>query len=124
MERKRPVIAEDQMLRSIQQATYYSKIHFDEMMVKAENAKADKLKTQRLKAGECAFCFYFRDSRFGGAAITTSNCRGCGEQMTFSNTNTDDFCKKCSEKYELCVRCGGDLNLRAKRRTLVYDKPE
>ena len=45
---------------------------------------------ERLKKQECQVCYY--GSRIGGAAMTTSECGVCGQEMLFGNTNTDILC--------------------------------
>ena len=75
----------------------------------ADNIKSDPKRKNRLKNQECKLCYYVI-GRMGGAAITTTQCTICNEPMSFSNTNTDKYCKKCSKKLKLCRHCGGDID--------------
>ena len=58
----------------------------------------------------CKFCHYINNSRIGGAAITTVNCRNCDKEITFGNTCTDVFCKECAEELKLCRHCGARMD--------------
>jgi len=68
---------------------------------------SDPEKKQRKANGLCRYCYYFDTARIGGAAMTTTNCRGCDKDLHFGNTCTDDLCLECSVKLKLCKHCGG-----------------
>ena len=36
-------------------------------------------------------------------------CALCGRTDTWCNTNVPKFCSRCSEKLDMCQRCGGTL---------------
>jgi hypothetical protein len=118
---ERKVIPEDQLLREINTKSYTVKRQYDERMESFRRSEEDADKTKRLGKRECKWCFYIYSSRMGGAAMTTAPCEGCGNDMGFSSTCTDRFCKDCSVKYDLCKHCGGDIDMRTRRRRLTYD---
>lgn len=70
----------------------------------------DTKKKERLEEGLCKECYYFRGSPWAGQSFTTKNCEGCGIEMEFSTTDTDKYCKECSEAKQICKHCGAKLN--------------
>jgi len=72
----------------------------------------DKLK--RLEEQECVICYY--NSKFGGAAMTDSNCGLCETKMNFGSTNVDKLCTDCSKMHELCKHCGADINYKKRNK--------
>jgi hypothetical protein len=80
----------------------------------ARDLEADAEKQRRLKALECKACFYF--SRIGGAAITEQPCAACAKPQVYANTNTDILCRECASEHKLCKHCGGDIDMRERRR--------
>lgn len=57
---------------------------------------------------ECMRCMM--DKGIAGQAFTKFTCEKCGKEAYHHNTNTPRFCDKCSEKYNICERCGEKLN--------------
>jgi len=104
---------------AVQRATETAHYIAEEGIKHALEFMADASKEKRLAVLECKTCFYFRSSRIGGAAMTTTNCRVCDKDITFGSTNVDCLCMSCGAVQELCVRCGGDLHMRPRR---VYQK--
>lgn len=80
----------------------------------AEEVKMDARKTERLKRQECKSCFYA--SRIGGSAMTERPCMCCGSVMVYTSTATDVLCPGCAQKHQLCKHCGGDLEMRSRRK--------
>lgn len=116
----KPVIPEDRLMQYIQTQTAHSAGYVEGVLRDVEALKADARVEERKKKGECKFCFYLRTQRVGGAAITRSNCRACGTETSYTSTFTGDFCRPCAQKYQCCAICGGDWELRERRRKLVY----
>ena len=44
-----------------------------------------------------------------GQGFTEFTCALCGKPDIWSNTNTPKFCSECSERLNMCQRCGADL---------------
>ena len=80
----------------------------------AEEVTNDARKNERLKRHECKACFYA--SRIGGAAMTTRPCMSCGSEEMYGSTATDVLCMDCATKHGLCKHCGGDLEMRTRRK--------
>ena len=80
----------------------------------AAEVESDARKADRLKRHECKACFYA--SRIGGAAMTTRPCMSCGSEEMYGSTNTDVLCMGCATTHGLCKHCGGDLEMRARRK--------
>ena len=77
---------------------------------------ADSAKAGRKKSLECKFCFYFRSSRIGGCAMTKANCAVCNKDVMYGSTNVDLLCKECAGEHKLCCRCGGDVEMKPRRK--------
>jgi hypothetical protein len=82
----------------------------------ADQLSIDPEKTRRHAEQRCIVCYY--GSGFGGAAITSQPCAGCGEVFTYGSTNTDAFCKPCAQARRICKHCGADIDLDTKRKTI------
>lgn len=81
----------------------------------ARSVETDARKSERLAQLECKACFY--SSRMGGAAMTYRPCMSCGSNELYGSTNTDVLCTPCATAGDLCKHCGGDRELRARRKT-------
>lgn len=62
----------------------------------------------------CVYCYY--SPRYGGQAMTESKCVVCGDEICNANTNTDMVCLTCAALHELCRHCGGDIEMRVRRK--------
>lgn len=80
----------------------------------AATVRADARKAERLAALECKACFY--SDRIGGQTITTRPCMSCGSREVYGSTNTDVLCSLCAAAGDLCKHCGGDREMRARRK--------
>lgn len=80
----------------------------------AERLQTDPEKSKRLEDQLCLSCYYY--NAIAGQAFTNRECGLCGEDQLYGNTNTDALCKTCAKEHQLCKHCGGDLELRDKRR--------
>lgn len=80
----------------------------------AADVMADARRPERLAALECKACFYA--GRIGGAAMTYRPCMSCGARTLYGSTNTDVLCAPCATDGDLCKHCGGDREMRARRK--------
>ena len=96
-------------------ASARSKQRVDHTLKLAESIRSDSESQSRLEACLCKACHYF--SQIGGAAVTNRECAGCGKDETYGSTATDALCLGCATAHSLCKRCGGDLRMRANRKT-------
>ncbi len=99
----------------VQRETDYAIHHAQDNVRNALEFIADNRKADRKNKLECKRCFYMRQGRIGGTAITQQSCGICEKVIMYSSTNTDAMCKECAEKYQLCVYCGADQELRPRR---------
>lgn len=111
MNRRPPVMSVSLMIGNTERA----KARIAELKRRHEDIEGDARKGERLAAQECKGCHYFQ--RIGGAAITKQPCMCCGKEQTYGSTNTDALCMDCAKANDLCKHCGGDIELRARRRT-------
>lgn len=95
-------------------ATESAKTYVRDLIAKADEIKTDARKKERVKACECAACFY--RSGIGGAAMTNRPCMSCGKNQLYGSTYTDVLCLDCAEMHRLCKHCGGDLEMRVRRK--------
>lgn len=75
----------------------------------------DPKRKDRILQNLCKTCYYIRNERIGGAAMTTQPCGVCEVPVTYSSTCTDALCAACAKKQELCKHCGADVRLRPRR---------
>lgn len=94
--------------------TERSKQFVREQVELAKRISDDTDKQRRLVEQNCKRCFY--GSRIGGAAMTTQPCMCCHTQVMYGSTATDALCMDCAKENDLCKRCGGDIELRTRRK--------
>ncbi|MBC8738568.1 hypothetical protein F6X40_17560 [Paraburkholderia sp. UCT31] len=95
-------------------ATERSRMYVDSILALAREIETDARKSLRLEKQECKSCFYRQ--RVGGASMTSQPCACCGKLMQFGSTATDALCPECAKEHSLCKHCGGDLEMRPRRR--------
>lgn len=95
--------------------TYLSRQMAARAVAIARQYEVDGKRVERLEQGICQACFYLRQNRIGGQAMTNKPCDLCGTLLHSGNTNIDDLCQNCAVTHELCRQCGGDLLMRSGR---------
>ena len=95
-------------------ATYHAKGRVDSVIDLARKMENDTHKDERLDAQLCKACFY--STAFGGSAMTQRPCMSCGEDQMYASTYTDVLCKPCAVEGKLCKHCGGDIDIKIRRR--------
>jgi ribosomal protein S27E len=95
-------------------ASERAKARVKSWMQLADDVIEDTEKSERLNRHECKACFY--SSRIGGAAMTYRPCMSCGTSVLYGSTNTDVLCMDCAKQHSLCKHCGGDLEMRTRRK--------
>ena len=58
----------------------------------------------------CKKCREEERGMMAGQGFRDFTCQLCGKTDTWCNTNTPKFCSECSEKLDMCQRCGGPVN--------------
>lgn len=102
--------------------TLRSKERMQSIMDLADKLRHDPEKHNRMQACLCPMCYY--GSRLGGQAVTTEPCMCCGEEQMYSSTATDALCRPCAQETGLCKHCGGDRELRVRRKKWPEPKTE
>lgn len=105
---------------SIERATNIAKERSLEYTRMAERFDGDTDKKERLSECKCKSCFYFFHSRMGGAAMTTIDCGICDKETLFGSTAVEPICKDCARENSLCVQCGGDLDMKIRRKPYPF----
>lgn len=118
MEQRKAVMDITNMVR----ASSISNHRCQDLVKRAEKVANDTEKEARLNAQLCKACHYFE--RIGGQAFTMRPCMSCGSEEKYSSTVTDVLCKSCAKEGDLCKRCGGDLEMRVKRRIWPHPKAD
>lgn len=80
------------------------------IMALAINYASDPSREHRLKEQKCKVCHY-NVGTIAGQAFTAYTCAECGKESSHSNTDVPSLCKECAVKMQLCLKCGGTLNL-------------
>ena len=111
MEQKPQVMSKAHMVGATERAARQVQAWADH----AASVQADNRKEERLAQMECKACFYAE--RMGGASMTYRACMCCGSRELYGSTNTDVLCAPCASAGKLCKHCGGDLQMRSRRRT-------
>lgn len=88
----------------------------------AERFNSDSDKQARKSRHQCKTCWYIL-GKVGGAAMTVRPCACCAEEQTYGSTCTDVLCLKCAKEHELCAHCGGDIDMRERRKKPFPNKP-
>ena len=57
----------------------------------------------------CKKCYWEQKGMLSGQGFTDFICALCGKRDTWGNTDVPKFCHECSEKLNMCQRCGADL---------------
>jgi hypothetical protein len=105
---------------SIERATNQAKYHADGVIKRARDFEQDEDKKARLKLGLCRTCYYINTGMFAGAAMTDAECGICKSIMHFGSTSVDAICKSCSEDNGICKKCGGDIELKVRRKPYPF----
>lgn len=66
----------------------------------------------------CRYCFYMLaffvvgDTTASSFCHTTTSsfCQNCYKELVNADTDTDDYCMECAIKYNVCVRCGAEMD--------------
>ncbi len=95
-------------------ATERAKSRIKSIIERYEHVIKDPKKAERIVACECVSCFY--SDGIGGAAITNRPCMSCGVNQLYGSTYTDVLCLDCANTHSLCKHCGGDLEMRVRRK--------
>lgn len=96
--------------------TDYARQVIDSAEQRVAAVRSDADRSERRQAALCQCCYYFNSSRIGAAACTTSLCGSCERELHFGNTCIDVLCVDCAKDRGCCKHCGGDLNMKFRRK--------
>jgi hypothetical protein len=102
-------------LATVRESTSHMAFRVKETLAKAKKLEFDLDFKDRRQKQQCVWCFYY-DYRFGGQAMTNSNCASCNKDGMFGSTDVDLLCLPCAKELNLCVHCGADMELKSRRR--------
>lgn len=85
-----------------------------ESLANARQMVDDPEREKRLKAQECILCFY--SLKAGGSAVSYVVCGLCDEEVGSGSTNVPRLCPDCARAHRLCGHCGGDLEMKGRRK--------
>lgn len=106
-------------LASIEFANGQGSRYVKSAIERARDLEDDSDKECRIKKNLCKSCHYIL-SAFGGAAMTTQPCGICLEDQMYGSTFTDALCLKCAKENGLCKHCGGDIELKSRRKPYPF----
>ena len=95
----------------IDRQTHWANCEAETLIKNVSEFQSDSRQENRKKIHECKRCFYLRGSTIAGQAFTDQDCGICSQTMTFGNTDTNVVCYPCAENHDLCVKCGGNINM-------------
>ena len=81
-----------------------------EHILRSMNYLNDSERKERRGNNICKFCYYLYPDRVGGCAMTTSNCKNCGNPELYPSTCTDTLCTTCAIATKSCKHCGSKLD--------------
>ncbi len=108
-------------LATIEFDTQHARDIMDHTIKRAKCFTDDQHKDSRHQRNECPVCYYY-GTRIGGSVITEVECALCGEPMVFGNTCTDKLCDVCARTNKLCKHCGGDIDVKHRRKRTIKSK--
>lgn len=105
-------------LASIERNTGYAKQWLDAMAECVTLMDEDKDKHVRHSIAECQYCYRpYGHGRQGGTVTTRVQCGLCDTILAHNNTCVDVLCLDCAKANQLCKHCGGDVDMKRRRRT-------
>lgn len=119
---ERPRALSKALVEHINRASSHRSERVLDRLAIAAQAAVDLRAKDRRAARECAFCFYL-DTRIAGRSFTRWQCVVCGDEAHHSNTAVPKLCAACSDEYDLCTACMGDLEMRHRRTVRAKRKP-
>ena len=111
MELTKATIDKTSILRQTEKNLYF----IERMKERILKFDTDSENETRYDKQVCKFCYYL-GSRAGGAACSSRPCAMCETTLHSGNTCVDILCKGCAIVNKLCTCCGGDIDLKPKRR--------
>ena len=99
--------------KDIEMSNHFNKSLATKTLKMITDYRKDTNRDKRLEKQLCLTCYYLRAGIVAGQAFTEYTCRICGEKQMHPNTNTPKICKPCAVENDLCVKCGGGVDIKA-----------
>lgn len=91
---------------------------------RAEQVATDPDRRDRREDQMCVACFYLRDT-VGAVGDTGYRCGICDKLVTVSNTrHIMRLCLRCAKRHKLCVHCGGDVEMKHRRKPRDFGRED
>lgn len=104
---------------TIESATGHANGYVNSMKSSVANFDNDPERDKRLSESRCVVCFY---ERFAAHATACSRqCGLCDEKLSVGNSRVPVLCVACATKNGLCAMCGGDMELKHRRKPRAYE---
>ena len=122
MHRDKPKIDRASIERTTNEVASY--VHA--LIERAEAMKSDDDREIRLEeVSECVYCYVpYGPCRQGGTKTTHRECGLCSTILHSSDTSCDVLCIECARKNDLCKHCGGDVDLKVRRKKRAFEEVE
>lgn len=87
------------------------------MLKKMDSLDFDDDKHNRILAKECRCCYYIKRPRqkMPNNKFLSYKCCVCNKECLSTDTTSPYICIECSKKYQACVFCGADLELKNRK---------
>ena len=79
-------------------------------------------RAERVADCTCPMCY--KRSRVGGATCCEAPCGICRETIRSGSTCVDVVCRACAKRAGLCRVCGGDSEMKMRRKGWNLSKPD
>lgn len=86
----------------------------NKILADARKLLDDENKEKREQEQLCQPCFYI--AHMATCAVTNYLCGICEKENYWGSGDTPKLCKDCAIKHRLCKRCGGDIELKTRRK--------
>lgn len=104
-------------LDDVRSTTYWNRKHLNGWIDNAERAYTDADRKGREAHQRCRWCHYARRGRLALQAFTEWTCIACDVvQPHHPNSEHPKVCMPCAASLGLCVECGGDVEMRDRRK--------
>ena len=93
----------------IERNNYYAELTYKIKKKAIDDYENDSGKDYRLTARQCKVCYYLKNG-LAFQAFTEYECQNCHEVDIYHNGSVPKYCQKCSEEFNVCRRCGAELD--------------
>lgn len=99
-------------LERVEHATYEANAHARTVKKRLESFEKDSDAAARMREHECRTCWYLYGATIAMQAFTQRDCDICGEEQTYSSSDTRPICLACAVRNKLCRACCGRVSMK------------